>query len=165
MSLNEDFSQERAWRRGPGILPGADVERTIFGSPIVSPNEKHHEHMPFAQAIRFAKEHQPNTLRRSRVVRELRAKVAELCEDKTAPVKFFTAVDTPLDVYHGADAFFEQEGRIATIDISLHEKSGHKADALVVATLDKEGRVIISDEEMAKAAKDIARRLNAKSFH
>ncbi len=116
MSLHEDFSNERAWRKGPGIPAGSDVESALFGSPIVFHKERKEEYIPFEQAIDFTKKHQPNPLERSRAVKDLRAKVVALCDDTTTPVKFFTAIGTPLDIYHGVDALFEQGGRIATVD-------------------------------------------------
>lgn len=45
------------------------------------------------------------------------------------PVKFFTAVGTPMDVLHGVDGFFECEGMLVTIDLTLNpHKTSHKAD-------------------------------------
>lgn len=118
--------------------------------------------MPFGKALEFAKAHQPNPLERSRPLRDLRAKVTGLCTDKTEPVKFITAVGTPLDTHHGADGLFEQNGRIATVDISLREKEIHKASVLIVAILSEEGDVNIGDDELEQAAQKIAARLNER---
>lgn len=160
MSLQESFSNERAWRKGPGIPAGSDAEFALFGSPRVPSRERIDGYIPFGQALEFVKQHQPNPLERSRAVRDLRAKVAESCLDTRTPVRFFTAVGTPLDIYHGVDAFFEQGGRIATVDVSLREKEYGKADVLLLATLDEEGKVSISDAEMQQAARKIANVLN-----
>jgi hypothetical protein len=62
---------------------------------------------------------------------------------------------------HGFDAFFEQGGRIATIDVSLQEKESLKADVLLLASFDKDGGAIVGEEEAAHAAAKIAERLNA----
>lgn len=161
MSLQEHFSSEHAWRRGPGIADGADVEAAIFGLPNIPRGEKHDGYMSLDQAIDFVKKHQPNVLSRSRAVRDLRARVAALCDDSATPVKFFTAVGTPLDIYHGIDAFFEQGGHIATIDISLREKVTGKADVLLLASFDKDGAAVIDEKEMTDVAHKIAARLNA----
>jgi hypothetical protein len=164
MSLQERFSNEQAWRSGPGIARGSDVEHALLGKADLSRGEKDDAYMPMAQAIEFVKKHQPNSLERSRVVKDLRAKVVALCGDTGTPVKFFTGVGTPLDTYHGIDAFFEQGGRIATIDISLREKESYKADVLLLATFADDGRAIVSDQELTSAAHIIAEKLNAEPF-
>ena len=114
--------------------------------------------MSFSKALAFTKEHQPSTLSRSRVVTKLRNSIAERLSDSTTPVKFFTAVGTPLDVYHGVDGFFEQGSRIVTCDISLREKEVIKADVLIVVTMGREGLVSISDIEMKRAVENIVRK-------
>lgn len=80
--------------------------------------------------------------------------------DTRTPVRFYTAVGTPLDVYHGVDAFFEQGGRIATVDVSLREKEMGKADVLLHVAMDDEGKVSLSEAEMKYAAHRIAEVLN-----
>ncbi|OHB18476.1 MAG: hypothetical protein A2854_04315 [Parcubacteria group bacterium RIFCSPHIGHO2_01_FULL_56_18] len=163
MSLQEDFSKERGWRKTPDTIAyGSDVERALFGNASLARGEKDAGYMPFEQALEFAKKHQPNLLARSRTVKDLRMKVAALCSDTTVPVKFFTAVGTPLDTFHGVDAFFEQGGRIATIDVSLREKEAVKADVLLLASFGKEGEAVVSEEEVLSAARKIAERLNAR---
>lgn len=160
MSLQESFSHERAWRRGPGIPAGADAESAIFGSPRISREERNKGYIPFDRAVDFVKEHQPNPLERSRTVSALRAKIAKLCLDTRTPVRFYTAIGTPLDVYHGVDAFFEQGGRIVTVDVSLREKEIGKADVLLHATMDNEGKVAVPEAEIEHAARRIADLLN-----
>lgn len=45
------------------------------------------------------------------------------------PVKFFTAVGTPMDVLHGVDGFFECGEVQVTLDLTLNpHKTSHKAD-------------------------------------
>jgi hypothetical protein len=160
MSLQEQFSHERAWRKGPGIASGADVESALFGSPRIPREERVDGYLPFAKALDFVKQHQPGPLERSKTVKDLRSKIAELCMDTKTPVRFFTATGTPLDVYHGVDAFFEQGGRIATVDVSLREKEITKADVLLHASMDEEGKVSVSEEEMSYVAQRIADVLN-----
>lgn len=163
MSLQEQFSHERAWRKGPGIAAGSDVESALLGTPNIPREKRHDGYLSFDKAVDFVKEYQPNPLERSRAMKELRHKVAALCTDDRTPVKFFTAIGTPLDVYHGVDAFFEQGGRVATMDISLRAKEIGKADVLVQASLDANGNVAISDEEMTRAADKIAAVLNGNA--
>jgi hypothetical protein len=161
MSLQEQFSNERAWRnKRPGIAAGTDAESALFGSPRVTQEEKAGAYVPFARAVEFVKERQPNPLERSKEIKELRSRIAELCLDTRTPVRFYTAVGTPLDLYHGVDAFFEQGGRIATVDVSLREKEIAKADVILLATMDEEGKVSLSKEEIDHAARKVAEILN-----
>lgn len=45
------------------------------------------------------------------------------------PVKFYTAVGTPMDFFHGVDGFFECDGVQVTLDLTLNpHKTSHKAD-------------------------------------
>jgi hypothetical protein len=164
MGLNEQFSHERAWRKGPGIADGADIEQAILGIPVIPPKERQSEYMPFSDAIEYAKQHQPNALSRSRIVRDLRESVAGLCSDIETAVKFYTAVGTPLDTFHGVDAFFEQGRHRVTLDISLRDKETHKADVLLHVDFDGEGRPVASTGELARVAHEIADRFN-KAVH
>lgn len=160
MSLQEQFSRERAWRKGPGIAAGNDVESALFGSPRIPREEKVDGYLPFEKAIDLVKQYQPGPLERSKTVKDLRSKIAELCMDTRTPVRFYTATGSPLDIYHGVDAFFEQGGRVATVDVSLREKEITKADVLLHATMSEEGKVMVSDEEMAYVAQKVAEVLN-----
>jgi hypothetical protein len=164
MSLHERFTSERAWTKGPGIPDGADAERALLGVPEIPHGKKYDTYVPYAQAIELVKQHQPSPLERSKPLRDLRAKVALLCGNISVPVKFFTAVGTPLDIYHGIDAFFEQGTHIATIDVSLRDKESYKADILVNVTLSNEGEISIDEKEMQHCAEQIATLLNAEPF-
>ncbi len=50
------------------------------------------------------------------------------------------------------------------IDVSLREKETCKADVLLVASLDDEGKVAVSEQEMTHAASKIAEILNQTSI-
>lgn len=76
------------------------------------------------------------------IARDLRLEVIdvlELSEDESERLKFYTAVDTPLDEYHGVDAWIEYETPegervIVTLDITLNPEklaNGGKADVLI----------------------------------
>lgn len=95
-------------------------------------------------------------------ISKLRTAIASLCDDTAAPVKFYTAVGTPLDYYHGVDAVFAQGPVVVTIDASLREKPAQKADVLVKVTLTDEGRVFIDPQEIALAAQNIASLINER---
>ena len=59
----------------------------------------------------------------------------EISRQLGAAVHFFTAVRSPLDVYHGVDGLFEFHGVMVTIDLTMnsHKDSG-KADLIVEAS-------------------------------
>jgi len=158
MSLDRTF-EKGAWPKGPRTPYGTSVEKAVLGAPQF-PEKPNSDYLPFDKAINLVRDAQPNPLSRSRIVKELRKNIASLCHDKDNAVKFFTAIGTPLDVFHGVDAFFEQAHRRVTIDISLKEKESHKADVLMFVELDEEGRVTITPEEMRHVAENVARQLN-----
>ncbi len=161
MGLHEHFQNERAWsKKRPSIDAGSDIEKAAFGLPITYAKEKKDEYMPYDAAIAFAKDHQPNPLTRPKTVKELRGKIVELCSDTTNPLKFYTAVGTPLDTYHGIDAFFELGGRVVTLDVSGREKELYKADVLLFAQLNDVGELVIEKNEMDRVAREVATLFN-----
>jgi hypothetical protein len=162
MGLHERFGNERAWRKRPDSFPeGKDIERAAFGIPPIKNKDRLDTYQPFNEALQYVHEHQPSPLeRRSHSIKNLRSKIASLCHNEFEPVKFYTAVDTPLDTYHGVDGFFEQGHRIVTVDISMREKEAFKADVLLIASLDEDGRVVIDEREMDRVAHEVADRLN-----
>lgn len=160
MGLQEQFSHERAWSKGPGIADGADIEQAVLGTLSIPLRERRDEYLAYADAIEYAKKYQPSQLERSKIIKGLRQLVTELSEDTEHPVKFYTAVGTPLDIYHGIDAFFEQNGRRATIDISLKDKESLKADVLMKVSFDNDGRPELGTQEMHRVADEIARKLS-----
>lgn len=121
------------------------------------------EYMSYRDAIDRVKQQQPDILKRSPIVTQLRNMVAENCHNKGLPVKFFTAVGTPLDIYHGVDGFFEQGNTIVTVDVSMKDKETYKADVLLQVGLDTEGNLVVDQKEMQKIAHDIAHILNSGS--
>lgn len=161
MNFHERIFEQRAWSGAPHTPEGADLENALLGKASVAPTEKI-DYLPFAEAVQFAKDHQPELTSRSKELITLRNKVAESAANKDEPVRFFTAVGTPLDVYHGVDGFFEQNGRIATVDVSMREKEDFKADVLLSARLDEEGHVSVSDRELSEAANQVAAKLDGK---
>ena len=68
-----------------------------------------------------------------RFAADLFATVAErLCPEDYSKLKLYGAVNTPFDLFHGVDAFFEYEGRIVTLDLTLNEKKDeYKADFII----------------------------------
>lgn len=63
---------------------------------------------------------------------------------------------TPLDVFHGVDAFFEQGRRRVTLDVTMREKEIAKADVIMHVGMDDDGRIVIDPAEMQRVAEAVA---------
>ena len=159
--LKESFAAERAWRSGLGIADGEDIEKGVLGAPVLKPREKMpEEYMAYKDAVAWVREHQPDAFSRSKLIKNLRTRVAELCTNIDEPVKFYTAVGTPLDIYHGVDAFFAQGHKIATVDLSMKEKENYKADVLMTVAFDSNGEPVSTERALQMTAEAIADTLN-----
>lgn len=81
-------------------------------------------YVSFRKSCVMVREHQPAAL--PITARRLRNRVAEQVGNGGEHVRLFTAVGTPLDLFHGVDAFFEFKGIVVTIDLTInpHKDSG-----------------------------------------
>lgn len=85
---------------------------------------------------------------------DLKKSLVKHLKCKDGEVQYYTAVDSPLDRYHGVDCFFiwwegkdRSKGKIVTIDITSKKfKSEFKADFLIT-------RESLAEEEAQKIAK------------
>jgi len=81
----------------------------------------HRGYMRWRDAAKLARESQParKTPTAARLEREVSQQFGKA-------VQFFTAVGTPLDFFHGVDGFFEFEGFVVTIDLTMnpHKETG-----------------------------------------
>lgn len=109
------------------------------------------------------------------IARDIRLAVAEQLElEDDADIDrllYYTAVGTPLDEYHGIDAWIEykdSEGQVAmaTLDVTLNKEKmafGHKADVLIGeipdAQKDEDGYLEIIDSCAEQIANSIQRQL------
>lgn len=162
MSLKESFAYDQGMHRINGIQAGNDLEAGLFGVAIIPKAERVDEKISFDAALAYARKHQPDQLRRSPVLSKLRNAVAMFSDNVRTPVRFFTAVGTPLDYQHGIDGWFEQDGVIVTLDVSMREKESLKADVLLVASMDEDGKIHIDERELLAAAKKIGDLLNRR---
>ena len=65
-------------------------------------------------------------------------------------VRFYSALGTPLDWFHGVDCWIEFDGRVVTIDLTINGyKNCHKAD------------VVIHPEDLEDGGRNIAARIVA----
>lgn len=142
--------------------------------------EKYHEeiykfgtYLPYNEAIELVKDCQPFNPEKPGpdFAKKLHAAVKTYLEIvEPLSLKFFTAVNSHLDHFHGVDAFFEvstQDGRVVartTIDIKKYDPEKEiKADLLVVMT-EKEKEMYEKDEKayenkIDEEAKKIATKL------
>ena len=159
MGFHERLQANMAWEgsRTPGIQDGKDAERAVLGEVT---HKTDGEYMEFNAAVAYAREHQPDPFNRSEIVKNLREKIAQQCQSKNEPVRYLTALGTPLDLYHGVDALFEQGQRRVTLDISLAEKDAFKADVVLRVQMDDEGSVTVDPDELERVAREIATRLS-----
>jgi len=72
-------------------------------------------YMTYEASMAFAECNQP--ARKQPAARNLQTAVSDLMG---GTVEFFTAVGTPLDRFHGVDAWLVFEGHVVTIDVTLN---------------------------------------------
>lgn len=84
------------------------------------------KYLPYYKSIAFARENQLERPCSKRYA--LQGLVSMRLGGK---VKLYTAVSTPLDIFHGVDGFFESEGHVVTLDLTLNDsKDGGGADVI-----------------------------------
>ncbi len=90
---------------------------------------RHRGYMRWREAVGAVRENQPR--KKTPVVARLEGEVGRLLGGTCA---FFSAVGSALDVFHGVDGFFEFEGEVVTIDLTMNPlKDSTKADLLVTS--------------------------------
>jgi len=95
-------------------------------------------YVDFEKSLMIAKSHQPwgHNPRRPRApfLREMYDCIAPLLKKGRHYLRVFIAVKTPLDFWHGVDFFFEYEGNIVTVDVTLKPgKDFYKAKILITS--------------------------------
>lgn len=119
---------ERSAYRGPRIQEGNDAETAILGR-VASASDRF---MRFDEAIQFVRNAKqvPPTLPH---LADLRRRVASQLGLQPHQIRYYSAVGSPLDKYHGVDAILEANGRFATLDVTLRpEKTHSKSDATLL---------------------------------
>ncbi|OGG68250.1 hypothetical protein A3H77_00270 [Candidatus Kaiserbacteria bacterium RIFCSPLOWO2_02_FULL_56_11] len=92
-------------------------------------NAPYRGHLRWKEAVEVVRKNQPRTKTPfvARLEREVSAQIG-------SPVAFFTAVRSALDEIHKVDGFFEFQGIVVTIDLTMDpNKDVCKADLLVDA--------------------------------
>lgn len=122
---------------------GGIIEQELFGKSLYEKNNEefegsHYKYLPRKVALDILKDMQPfddPTDPEPEYINTVHALIFEKLGIDAQDVKFFTAVKSPLDIFHGVDGWFEIVGGngnlvIVTIDITANPKKGdeHKAD-------------------------------------
>ena len=92
-------------------------------------------YLPYMDAMALAREFQPwdPTDPENRAGSDLHANVAlALGLDDWFELSLYTAVNSPLDLFHGVDGWFEFNGRIVTLDLTRNPtKTSSNADIII----------------------------------
>lgn len=114
------------------LYTGHLFEEEVFGRCRAKANG----YIPYRQALAEVEANQPwdPTDPGTRFANDLHAEVASaLGLDDWTGLRFFTAIGSALDRYHGIDAFFRFGIAIVTLDVTLNDakRNGYKADIIV----------------------------------
>jgi hypothetical protein len=111
---------------------GTEIEEEVLGHALVVWDGAY---LPFGKSLELVKAHQPcdPSDPEAGFANDLHASVAlALGLEDWSELKLFTAVGSPLDFFHGVDAFFELRGKIVTIDVTINpNKCVAKADMVL----------------------------------
>lgn len=129
------FKRHDFWNSRDGIT-GKTFEIEVLG--ICKNVGEKVEYLPFHEAMKDAISNQPwddPTDPEPRFPRDLHFLVCEEMNIDCCELRYYTAVGTAFDYYHGVDAFFTfRKGKKVywvTLDLSLRKKTEYKADILV----------------------------------
>ena len=125
-------------------LTGGMAEEEMIGETSVDTNHplykealKNNGYLNFNKAMMLAKESQagdPSDPERG-IANDIHAAVADsLGEEDYENLKFYSALGTPLDIFHGVDGFFEYDGATVTMDATINKNKDQesiKADVLL----------------------------------
>jgi hypothetical protein len=124
-------------------MTGRLLESIVFGKTTVA-WEGEMRYLPYKEAFTFCKEHQPcgwnPTDPPTRAGSNLYASIALKLEetigefDWEKELRFFSAIGSPLDVFHGIDGWFEFQGRVVTFDLTANtaKADGYKAKVILL---------------------------------
>lgn len=168
---------KRSMESGPRYL-GRELEQDVFGKAkwsrefqaALRANAKENGYMTMRDAMDIIRRHYPEdpTNPAKDFARELRIAIIEalnLSDEEADNLKFYNAINTPLDIFHGTDAWIEyadpQTHRRSqvTLDATLNTgkiAEGHKADVIIteVESVEENEEKYLSDIE--KYAQEIA---------
>jgi len=119
---------------------GHQMEEELFGSTERETLEREKKYLSFNRALQLARELQPfdPTDPDPRFASDLHATVADklgLSVEQYHKLRFYTAIGTELDFFHGRDAWLEFDSgsgkQITTLDVTINpNKDEYKADII-----------------------------------
>ncbi len=121
---------------------GTIVERELLGRIKQASDSPHYidRHKAFARIRRLQPEgsdpHDPKTDFAAVVMTEIEKLLGVPGQDR---VQFYTAVGSTLDRHQGIDGWFEYNGDVVTIDITLNPHKGPEKKADIVFLVPKDG--------------------------
>ena len=115
-----------------------------------------HGYMPWQEAAEQVRKHQPREKRPAAA--RLEQEVARRLGKFGTAVRFYTAVRSTLDQYHGVDGFFQLGRFVVTIDVTINpEKSAGRADLIIQAD-DFENLHVLA----ARIVRELARKIKER---
>ena len=116
----------------PSSYTGHLFEQEVLGPCRLSWNG---DYTPFRESLRLVEKGQSGDPSdpESPTMNDLHALIAIALEiEDWSELRFYTALGSPLDQWHGIDGFFVFRGKRVTIDLTINpEKDGTKADLVV----------------------------------
>jgi len=126
---------------------GVLLEGEYFGETKIDPQHPLYKefeaknYLKFKDALKLAKDSQiqdslnPKALFAKDLLIEVADKLIDaglFKEDEREKIKFYSALNTPLDFLHGVDAFLDIDGVTITLDATKNTQKGeHKADFII----------------------------------
>ena len=154
---------------------GKIIEAELFGGTREKEGRRHNGYLTYASSLEVVKATQGNndpTDPEWPFANDLHATIAqELCPDAYDQLKFYTAIGSPLDFYHGVDGVIEfsvegGDALLVTIDVTTNpEKDAYKADIIVQVPFDGLDREVDKDqygEAVIAAAQQVIEALKLK---
>ena len=139
-------------------MTGRLLESAVFGKATVA-WEGEMRYLPYRESFNFCRTHQPYgwnpTDPPTRTGSDLYASIALKLEksvglfDWEKELRFFSAIGSPLDVYHGIDGWFEFRGRVVTFDLTANtaKADGYKAGVILLYEEDDSSEITLKGIE------------------
>ena len=138
-------------------MTGRLLESVVFGTTAVAWKGEM-KYLPYRESFNFCRTHQPYgwdpTDPPTRTGSNLYASIALKLEETVGEfdwrdLKFFSAIGSPLDVFHGIDGWFEFRGRVVTFDLTANtaKADGYKARVILLYEEDDSSEITLKGIE------------------
>ena len=94
------------------------------------------EYLPFSKSVLLVKRNQERGHKsrcpRTPFLKAMYNCIAPMLRKGRSKLRVFVALGSSLDIFHGVDCFFDYEGKIVTVDVTISSwKERYKADVLI----------------------------------